>query len=129
MAAPAQQTRQNEPKRQSDKSTAEVMSELWRLVKDYAKQETVDPLKRLLRFVAFGAPGSILLGLGVVLLSLGALRAMQTQTGRHLTGSLNWVPYLVTFVIAAILVALALRAIGKTSKGKDDKSKDAKESR
>lgn len=128
MAAPAPQTRQNEPKKQSDKGTAEVIGELWALLKDYAKQETVDPLKRLLRFVGFGAPGSILLGLGVVLLSLGALRGMQTQTGRHLTGSLNWVPYLVTFVVAAIIVALALKAIGNTSKGKGDTAKRAKES-
>ncbi len=116
-------------KKQAEKSTGEVLRELWELVKDYGKQETIDPLKNLGRFVGFGAPGSILLALGVLLLSLGALRGLQIRTGpigRHLTGSLNWVPYAVTLVVAVLLVLLALKAIGSTSKGKG-KDADAKE--
>ncbi|MDQ6697325.1 MAG: hypothetical protein M3Z46_07690 [Actinomycetota bacterium] len=114
-------------KKQADKSTGEVLRELWDLVKDYGKQETIDPLKSLGRFVGFGAPGSVLLALGVLLLSLGALRGLQIRTGpigRHLTGSLNWVPYAVTLVVAVLLILAAVKAIGRTAKGKD---KDAKE--
>ena len=114
MAAPAQQPRIGTQKKQPDKGTTEAVGELWQLLKDYGKQETIEPLKNLGRFVGFGAPGSILLALGVLLLSLGALRALQTETGDHLTGSLTWVPYAITFVVAAALVAIALNAIGKS---------------
>ncbi len=109
-------------KKQDEKGTGEVLRELWELVKDYGKQETIDPLKSLGRFVGFGAPGSILLALGVLLLSLGALRGLQIPTGpigRHLTGSLTWVPYAVTLVVAVLLILVAVKAISRTAKGKD----------
>lgn len=129
MAAHVEQPQDSTAKqKQADKSTGEVLRELWELVKDYGKQETIDPLKNLGRFVGFGAPGSLLLALGVLLLSLGALRGLQIPTGpigRHLTGSLTWVPYAVTLVVALLLILAAVKAIGRTSKGKDA---DAKES-
>ncbi len=127
MAAQAQQPIDSTKKSQSDKSTAEVVGELWQLLKDYGKQETIDPIKSLGRFLAFGAPGSILLALGVTLLSLGALRGLQTQTRPHLTGSYTWVPYAITFVVAIVLVLAAVKAIGRTSKGKGGNGKDAKD--
>ena len=60
---------------------AEVVGELWQLVKDYGKQETIDPLKTLGRFVGYGAPGSILLGFGVSAVRSELLRALQIPTG------------------------------------------------
>ncbi len=129
MAAHAESPKDSTATKQDDKSTGEVLRELWELVKDYGKQETIDPLKSIGRFVGFGAPGSLLLALGVLLLSLGALRGLQIRTGpigRHLTGSLNWVPYAVTLVVALLLILLAVKAIGRTSKGKF-KNADAKE--
>jgi hypothetical protein len=129
VAAHVQQPKESTSKKDSEKSTGDVLRELWELVKDYGKQETIDPLKRLGRFVGFGAPGSLLLALGVLLLSLGALRGLQIPTGpigRHLTGSLSWVPYAITLVVAVLLILLAVKAIGRTSKGKAD-TEDAKE--
>jgi hypothetical protein len=114
VAAPAQHPKISSPKQEADKSVTEVVGDLWQLLKDYGKQETIDPLTNLGRFVGFGAPGSILLALGVLLLSLGTLRALQTETGEHLTGSLTWVPYAITFVVAAALVAIAINAIGRS---------------
>ena len=49
------------------------------LVKTYAKQETVDPLKNAGRFLGFGAIGAVLLGIGLSLLALGLLRLVQTE--------------------------------------------------
>ncbi len=118
MDGPVQEPKDNQRKSRADKGTGEVIGELWALVKDYAKQETVDPLKRLGRFVGFGAPGSILLGLGGLFIMLGALRALQTETGRHLTGSLTWVPYAATFVVTALFALFAVKAIGRTRKGR-----------
>jgi hypothetical protein len=69
----------------------QVASELWELVVAYFKQETLDPLKQLGRFVGFGIVGAFLLGCGVILLSVSALRALQTETGDTFAGDWSWV--------------------------------------
>jgi hypothetical protein len=98
------------------KSIPEVATELWALTKDYARQETVDPLKGVGRYLAFGGAGAVLIGFGVVLLMLAALRALQTQTGTALDGNLSWLPYLIVLVVAAGLAALAATRITKTKR-------------
>ena len=61
----------------------------------YAKQETIDPLKGLGRYVGFGVGGSLLLAIGpVALLGLAVLRALQTETGAGSPATGRWVPYL-----------------------------------
>lgn len=83
------------------------------LVVAYAKQETLDPLKNLGRFVGAGLAGALLLGIGLVLLSMSLLRALQEETGSTFTGSLTWVPYLLTVAGGLVVIALAVYAIGK----------------
>ncbi len=95
----------------SAKGTSQIVTELWELVRAYAKQETVDPLKQLGRFVAFGLAAAIAGGLGVILVLVAVLRALQAETGAHLTGSLSWVPYVATLAVAALLAALSAAAI------------------
>jgi hypothetical protein len=72
--------------------------ELRDLVVGYVKQETLVPLRQLGRYVAFGLLGSLLLGLGVVLLGVGGLRALQTETGTTFSGDWSWAPYGIVFV-------------------------------
>ena len=50
----------------------QTIRELKELVIAYAKQETVDPLKGLGRYVAFGVAGALLIGTGVTFVALGA---------------------------------------------------------
>ena len=100
----------------SSKGTGEVARELWDLLKRYGRQETVDPLKGVGRFLALGVAGSLLLATGVVFLVLGLLRLLQTETDEHLTGSLNWIPYLAALAVAVVLIALAVRGISKAAK-------------
>lgn len=64
----------------TSKSTKQILTELWELLREYARQETVDPLKTLGRYLGFAAPGALLFGLGLFLLSLGGVRALQTET-------------------------------------------------
>jgi hypothetical protein len=98
------------------KSIPEISSELWALARDYAKQETIDPLKGVGRYLTFGVPGAVLIGFGVVLLMLSGLRALQTQTGSTFHGSLSWVPYIIVLVVAVGLAALAVTRINKTKR-------------
>ncbi|MGV3760445.1 MAG: phage holin family protein [Actinomycetota bacterium] len=89
----------------------ELASELWQLTVDYAKQETVDPLKGLGRFVGFGIGGAFALGIGVTLLLLSGLRALQTETGTAFTGNLSWIPYLIVVAVGGILIGLAVARV------------------
>jgi hypothetical protein len=86
----------------------EVLSDLVDLVKQYAQQETVDPLKNLGRFFKFGFPGAFLTGFGACLLILSGLRALQTETGSTFTGHWSWAPYLITFLGAVVVIGLAV---------------------
>lgn len=95
-----------------DKSLPTIASELWELVVAYAKQETVDPLKRLGGFLLKGVPGALLTGIGLVLLSLAGLRALQTETGDTFEGSWSWAPYGILLVASGLVAALSARAIG-----------------
>jgi NO-binding membrane sensor protein with MHYT domain len=92
------------------------VGELWELTTAYAKQETIDPLKGLGRFIGYGIGGAILLGLGVGLLLLSGLRALQTETGSMFTGNLSWLPYLIAVVVGGLLIGLALSRV-TTRKG------------
>ena len=73
----------------------------------YIKEETLQPLKDMGRFVLYGALGSIFVGFGAAMLLLGALRFLQEQF-RVLDGSLSWLPYLIIAVIALVVMALTL---------------------
>ncbi len=95
------------------KSLPTLVAELKQLTVDYAKQETIDPVKGLGQYLLFGLIGSILLGLGLVLWVVAILRALQNETGTALTGNLSWVPYLVTILFCALVGYAAFVAIGK----------------
>jgi hypothetical protein len=95
------------------KSLPETANELWALTKDYARQETVDPLKDVGRYLGFGLAGALLGALGVVMLMLAGLRALQTQTGSTFTGSWSWAPYAIVVAVALLLVLLAVSRISK----------------
>ncbi len=85
-------------------------TDLWQLVVAYVKQETLDPIKGLGRYVAFGLAGSLVLGTGLVLLFLGGLRLLQEETGTTFTGNLSWLPYLLTVLVCGLVAAAAMKA-------------------
>ncbi len=86
------------------------VQDLWQLVVAYFKQETIDPIKGLGRFVGFGLAGSLGVGLGGVLLILGLLRLLQTETGDAFDGNLTVIPYLITLVVAGAAAVAAVMA-------------------
>lgn len=72
----------------------------------YVKQETLDPLRQLGRFVLFGTIGSVAIAVGTVMLLIAALRVLQTETGAF-HGNLSWLPYLIVAVLALVVIAAA----------------------
>jgi predicted cobalt transporter CbtA len=90
----------------SKKASGDARREAVALVVAYVKQETLDPLKQMLRFVLFGVVGSVAIAIGTVLLLVAALRVLQTETGAF-HGNLSWLPYLVVVVLALAVIALS----------------------
>ena len=109
--------------RPADKTMPQVLQELWDLVVSYFKQETIEPVKGLGRFVAFGVAGSLLLGIGLVMLALAGLRALQTETGDTFNDEWSWAPYLIVLAGAAIVAALAASRIGKGRSRRGEKTR------
>lgn len=96
------------------KTPAENAQEVFDLVKAYAIQETATPLQGLGRYLKFGLPGAISLGIGFIFLLLAALRGLQEidmfNGGDDGLGRLIWAPYAIVFLgAAAVLVFLATR--------------------
>lgn len=113
------------PKR--EKPPAQVAKELWDLILAYLRQETLEPLKAIRTYVAFGVVGSLLLGLGVVFLTLAGLRALQGETGTTFTGNWSWAPYAIVTVVLLVAAALTWQATDSKKKRTNDASgtKDA----
>lgn len=83
------------------------------LVKTYAKQETIEPIKGAGRFLGFGIGGALLAALGGSLVLLGLLRLFQTEVDRTARGSLSWLAYLIVLVVCVLFVAVAYLRIVK----------------
>jgi hypothetical protein len=94
-------------------SARDTVRELWTLLVSYAKQETIDPLRNLGRYLAYGLGGMALITLGVFLLGLSVLRSMQSMTGDLFAGFWSWVPYLVVVLGFAGVIALAVSRISR----------------
>ncbi len=105
--------------RADDKGIAGDAQELWQLVVGYTKQETIDPVRNLGRFLGFGLAGGLLLSLGSVLLLLGGLRLLQTETGDAFDGRLTWVPYVVVVAVGGAMALGVLKARDRGQRGRD----------
>jgi hypothetical protein len=76
----------------------------FKLTLDYLKQEALEPLKGLGRFLAWGLAGSLAIAVGILLLLVGILRLLQAETGTALTGNWSWVPY---FAVSLLGIGVA----------------------
>jgi hypothetical protein len=86
------------------------------LVKDYARQETLGPLRGALRWLAAGAAGAVLLGFGSILIVLGVLRMIQNEFAPTFSGRwMSLLPYVIAFGISLVVIAFAASRIAKTS--------------
>ena len=107
----------NEAKAKARNPTGDA-KDLVDLVIAYAKQETLEPLKGLGKQAALGVGGAVLLGIGGVFCSMGALRAMQSETDFFERHNLSYLPYFLTVAILLILSVIGWMGLGP---GKKDK--------
>ena len=96
------------------------VEELFASVKDYARQETLEPLRGAVRWVGVGSIAALSLGLALVYVSLGVLRFSQDLGGSVLDGSWSFVHYFVTLFVVAIVVAITFSRVSRRSLSKKD---------
>jgi hypothetical protein len=101
------------------KNPQQTIAELKELVVDYAKQETIEPLKGVGRYLRNGTLGALLMGLGIMFLAIAALRALQTETDEHFTGNWSIMPYVIVIVGLAIIAGLSAAVASKAVKKKN----------
>lgn len=88
-------------------------------VTEYAKQETLGPLRGAGRWLGFGVLAALTLALGLSLMLLGLLRLLQTEWSRSATGSLSWLSYLIVLAVGIVILVVTISRIRKTSLGSD----------
>lgn len=102
---------------ETPKTPAEQAQEVFDLVKAYAIQETATPLQGLGRYLKFGVPGAICLGIGFFFLALAGLRGLQEfevfNGGDDGFGWFVWAPYLIVFSVAAVVLGFLATRITK----------------
>lgn len=98
--------------KKADKGLPTLATELWEMVVAYLKQETLEPLKGLGRFVGIGLAGAVLLGIGLLFLAVGGLRVLQVETAPHWSGHWSWLPYFLTLIAAGAVAGLVASRIG-----------------
>ena len=99
---------------------AQTIRELKDLIVAYAKQEMLDPLKGMGKYLGFGLGGAVLLGTGIFFLAMALLRALQTQTGDTFADWRSFLPYLIVVVVLVVIAALFWMASSRkrdTAKG------------
>lgn len=104
----------------SDRRESASVGEVVDLVKDYARQEILGPVRGAGRWLALGAAGAIFLGLGSVFVLIGVLRLLQTEV-EAFDGAWSWVPYAITLVAALGASAVALSRIRRNSLHKESR--------
>lgn len=85
-------------------SPKESATEVWGLVRDYAKQETVDPLKGLIGYVKWGLAAALLLSIGIIELTIAILRLVQAEAPGVFDGRWSFAPYLITLVVSVVVL-------------------------
>jgi cytochrome c biogenesis protein CcdA len=101
------------PAKREEKSFGTLVNELTGLIIAYFKQETLAPIRSLVRYVGYGVAGAILMAIGGVTAVLTVIRVVEFEFGKHLRGSLVWVPYTSGILVAALGIAWAATRVNK----------------
>jgi Putative Actinobacterial Holin-X, holin superfamily III len=108
-----------DPGQTTRREPAPTVNELVDLVTNYAKQETLDPIKGAGRWIGFGLAGSVVLGVGLAMLLLGVLRLLQTEWEAATSAAWSWVAYLIALVVCVVFLAITISRINTSALTKE----------
>jgi hypothetical protein len=99
-------------------SPLEGAQEIQQMLVAYAKQETVEPLKSLASYLAFGIAGSLLVFMGGLFLGVGVLRMVQSETGDTFSGGsfMSVLPYVIALAALLLVIAFILLLMNRARK-------------
>ncbi|MEM9130791.1 MAG: hypothetical protein AAF962_04200 [Actinomycetota bacterium] len=94
----------------------EGAQEIQQMVVGYAKQETVEPLKSLGRYLGFGIAGSLFVFLGAFFFGLGLLRLMQSLEVFSGSSWASSLPYVIAMAALLLILVLIYSAMSRARK-------------
>ncbi len=90
--------------------------EIQQMLVSYAKQETLEPLKHLGRYLGFGLAGSIFVFFGTFFVALGTLRFSQSVDTFAGGGWWSTIPYLITIGVLVLFLLLIFFRLSRAKK-------------
>lgn len=94
-------------------SPLEGAQEVQRLLIDYARQETIEPLKSLGRYLGFGLAGAIFVFAGVLFVGLATLRLLQSLDPFEGGSWASTLPYLVAIAVLTAAIGLIAASLSR----------------
>lgn len=100
----------------SNANPLEGAQEIQQMLVSYAKQETIQPLKQLGRYLGFGMAGSVLMFLGVSFVGLATLRLLQTFEVFAGAAWMSTLPYVATIAILLLAIVLIYLSLSRAKR-------------
>lgn len=91
------------------------------MVRTYARQQTVEPIRGVGRWVTFGLFGGVLMTIGLVFLGIGGLRALQTVS--FFDGGWSFAPYFIVLIASFVVIGVTRSRIFVTSLHPGDRTR------
>ena len=95
----------------SDIRDAENSSDVVDTIVEYAKQETIGPLKGAGKWLIVGSIAAVMVSIGMSLTLIGSLRLLRDVTGNAFDGGWSFAPYLIICVVSVVVIGLVLSRV------------------
>ncbi len=94
----------------------EGAQEIQQMLVGYAKQETLQPLKQLGRYLGLGIAGSLVMFIGVFFVGLATLRLLQSLDVFAGAAWMSTLPYLATIAVLGLAIVLIYLSLSRAKK-------------
>lgn len=94
----------------------EGAQEMQQLLTTYAKQETLQPLKQLGKYLGLGIAGSLLIFIGVFFVGLATLRLLQSLDVFAGAAWMSTLPYLASIAVLGLAMGLIYGSLTRAKK-------------
>ncbi len=94
----------------------EGAQEMQQLLTTYAKQETLQPLKQLGKYLGLGIAGSLLIFIGVFFVGLATLRLLQSLDVFAGAAWMSTLPYLASIAVLGLAMVLIYGSLTRAKK-------------